>query len=262
MTSTFRIEKLQVGYIGANCYVLVDGPTCILVDPGDEGARILEWLVSLQLKPSLIIATHGHLDHTGAIPEVRAGLEAETSGTLSGTGAKDSGTGYPGSPALSGTDRAHRVLLAGHGADSAYFGPPAEKTNRELFRAIRASGYFTHFWKPIPALDCLLSDGDVVPGTCGMPGTNWMPGTGITVIHTPGHSAGSICLWHKEAGVLVSGDTLFRDGVGRTDAPDADSDLLQASLLKLARLPGDTKVFPGHGNETTIARELGRFKKN
>ena len=78
----------------------------------------------------------------------------------------------------------------------------------------------------------------------------------MKVIHTPGHSAGSICLYDAESAFLISGDTLFRDGVGRTDGPDSDVRALEHSLARLAVLPRDTVVFPGHGSRTTIGREL------
>ena len=74
------------------------------------------------------------------------------------------------------------------------------------------------------------------------------------VIHTPGHSQGSLCLWGE--GILFSGDTLFKGGVGRTDFPGASLQLLEKSLEKLSRLDGRASVYPGHGSETTIGREL------
>ncbi len=74
------------------------------------------------------------------------------------------------------------------------------------------------------------------------------------VIHTPGHTQGGICLLAGK--VLFSGDTLFRGGVGRTDFPGASSVILESSLKKLSLLDKDTVVYPGHGGQTTIGREL------
>lgn len=74
------------------------------------------------------------------------------------------------------------------------------------------------------------------------------------VIDTPGHTPGGICLLGD--GILFSGDTLFRDGVGRTDFPGASSRQLQDSLKKLSLLRAETVVYPGHGPETTIQKEL------
>ncbi len=76
----------------------------------------------------------------------------------------------------------------------------------------------------------------------------------FTVIHTPGHTPGGICL--SGEGVLFSGDTLFCNGVGRTDFPGASAAELRRSLEKLACLEPVTAVYPGHGPATTIGREL------
>ncbi len=76
----------------------------------------------------------------------------------------------------------------------------------------------------------------------------------LKVLHTPGHSPGSICLLGN--GFLISGDTLFFEGVGRTDLPGSDESKLRKSIKeKLFVLPDITKVFPGHGGVTTIGYE-------
>ncbi|MDR1415684.1 MAG: MBL fold metallo-hydrolase [Odoribacteraceae bacterium] len=75
-------------------------------------------------------------------------------------------------------------------------------------------------------------------------------------IHVPGHSAGSLCYYCEEEGVLVSGDVLFEGCIGRSDLPGGDPHLLVTGIReKLFALPGDTRVLPGHGNPTTILRE-------
>ena len=76
------------------------------------------------------------------------------------------------------------------------------------------------------------------------------------VIATPGHTAGGCCYYFKEAGFLVSGDTLFQDSVGRTDIPTGSMGTLVRSIKeKLFVLPDETKVYPGHGDNTTIGHE-------
>lgn len=75
------------------------------------------------------------------------------------------------------------------------------------------------------------------------------------VIHTPGHTQGGICLFGQ--GVLFSGDTLFKNGVGRTDLPESSYGLLERSLRKISKLGSGTIVYPGHGGETTIGVEFG-----
>jgi glyoxylase-like metal-dependent hydrolase (beta-lactamase superfamily II) len=76
------------------------------------------------------------------------------------------------------------------------------------------------------------------------------------VLHTPGHSEGSVCLYEERAGLLLAGDVLFAGSYGRTDLPGGDDELMVASLARLARdLPDEVRVLPGHGQETTIGRE-------
>ena len=80
-------------------------------------------------------------------------------------------------------------------------------------------------------------------------------GMKYTIIETPGHSPGGVCLYFKENGILFSGDTLFRGSVGRTDLLGGDGAVLAKSLPRLLELPDDTIVFPGHGPSTTIGVE-------
>ena len=76
------------------------------------------------------------------------------------------------------------------------------------------------------------------------------------VLHTPGHTQGSISLWIPSEGKLVAGDTLFRDSIGRTDLPGGDGrQILRSIHDKLLPLPEETVVIPGHGENTTIGRE-------
>ena len=76
------------------------------------------------------------------------------------------------------------------------------------------------------------------------------------VIHTPGHTQGSLCLWIPAEQKLVAGDTLFRESIGRTDLPGGDSKMILRSIAdKLLVLPEETEVIPGHGSITTIAHE-------
>lgn len=77
------------------------------------------------------------------------------------------------------------------------------------------------------------------------------------ILHTPGHTEGSICLYEERAGLLLSGDVLFAGSYGRTDLAGGNDEQMVASLARLAReIPPGVRVLPGHGPETTIAREL------
>ncbi len=77
----------------------------------------------------------------------------------------------------------------------------------------------------------------------------------LRVLHTPGHTEGSVCLLEEDEGLLYSGDTLFAAGWGRVDLPGGDPDAMVESLARLTTLDDRTAVFPGHGEATTIARE-------
>jgi hydroxyacylglutathione hydrolase len=77
------------------------------------------------------------------------------------------------------------------------------------------------------------------------------------ILHTPGHTEGSVCLYEERRGLLLSGDTLFPNGWGRTDLPGGDEEQMVVSIERLARsIPPAVRVLPGHGPETTIEREL------
>jgi glyoxylase-like metal-dependent hydrolase (beta-lactamase superfamily II) len=77
------------------------------------------------------------------------------------------------------------------------------------------------------------------------------------ILHTPGHTEGSVCLFEERLGLLLSGDTLFADGWGRTDLPGGNDEQMVSSIARLARvLPPTVRVLPGHGRETTLGGEL------
>ena len=78
-------------------------------------------------------------------------------------------------------------------------------------------------------------------------------GMDVTVLHTPGHTPGSVCLIIGD--IMFSGDTLFARSCGRTDLPGGDWATIQTSLRRLAELPVDYQIFPGHGESTTLAQE-------
>lgn len=94
--------------------------------------------------------------------------------------------------------------------------------------------------------DVLLKDGEIFE-LCGIKGQ---------VIATPGHTAGSCCFYFEEDQILISGDTLFQESVGRTDLPTGSmSSLVRSVREKLMILPDEVKVFPGHGMPTSIGYE-------
>jgi len=83
-----------------------------------------------------------------------------------------------------------------------------------------------------------------------------LPNLSGEVLHTPGHTEGSICVFFSRAGLLLAGDTLFAGSIGRTDLPGGDAGkILRSIQSRLLQLPENTLVIPGHGKETTIGAE-------
>jgi len=96
-----------------------------------------------------------------------------------------------------------------------------------------------------PPADRVLHDGDIIQ-------------TGeirLKVLHTPGHSPGSICLLDEEDDVIFTGDTLFAGSIGRTDLPESSPEAMTRSLKKLTFLPDSLKVYPGHYPASTLSAE-------
>jgi len=77
----------------------------------------------------------------------------------------------------------------------------------------------------------------------------------LTIMHTPGHTRGSVSLYCASAGVVLTGDTLFAGSIGRTDFPESSPQDMLNSLIRLAGLPDPTLVYPGHGPSTIIGVE-------
>ncbi|MDR2476361.1 MAG: MBL fold metallo-hydrolase [Treponema sp.] len=141
--------------------------------------------------------------------------------------------------------RSNGCLVAIHQADAECLGPDSYPVH---YRSITAAGgtaaYIDAHWKKMPPPDKTLKEGDGIGP--------------FTVLHLPGHTAGSIGLWDREAKVLFSGDTLFYSDYGRTDLPGGNEAQLFASLKRLFAMDPDTGVFPGHGPSTSIGEEAAR----
>jgi glyoxylase-like metal-dependent hydrolase (beta-lactamase superfamily II) len=105
--------------------------------------------------------------------------------------------------------------------------------------------------KGSPRADCILKDNDIIE----------IGQSGLKVIHTPGHTKGSVCLYTQ--GHVFTGDTLFVEAVGRTDLPGGShSQLLSSIREKLYTLPQDTRVWPGHDYGPTPWSTIGHEKQN
>ena len=98
----------------------------------------------------------------------------------------------------------------------------------------------------LPEAGAPLHEGDELP----------VGGESLRVIHTPGHTPGGICLYAGASGLVFTGDSLFRRSVGRCDLPGGDARTLVRSLCeKVLTLPQATRVFPGHGPQTSVGEE-------
>jgi len=198
------LETFPVGPLACNCTILGDEETrdAIVIDPGDDVARINERLTKSGLKLKQIIVTHAHIDHVGGALKLKR---------------------LTGAPILLNED--DLPLLQMMDTQAAWLGvrPPE-----------------------VAPPDEGLTDGQIV-------GLEHYP---ARVLHTPGHTQGSICLYFAPVKLLVAGDTLFAGSIGRTDLPGGNYDQIMGSLRsRLMTLPDETRVLPGHGPATTIGEE-------
>lgn len=190
-----KISVMQVGLIATNCYILEDEGTgkAAVIDPGDEADRILSVLQKAGVTVEYILLTHGHYDHTTAVPALHQALPEA---------------------------KIYIHQADANGAGSQLF-PLAGQVD-DLF---------------------LYDEGDTLP----------LGGLTIEVLHTPGHSLGSVTLRVK--GALFTGDTLFAGDCGRTDLPGGSYEQILRSLGRLGKLEGVSQVLPGHGPTSTMETE-------
>lgn len=190
-----KVSVMQVGPIGTNCYFLQDEETGLMaiIDPGDDWERILHQVKKAEGEVKYILLTHGHYDHTTAVPDLVKAL--------------------PG------------VQVYIHQAD-------ANGAGSQLFPLAAQVKDLNNY-----------DEGDTL--TLGS--------LTIEVMHTPGHSKGSVTL--KVGDVLFTGDTLFCGSCGRTDLRGGSYEEIMESLKRLGELEGDFHVCPGHDRTSTLERE-------
>jgi len=183
-----QIEKIELGPFGTNAYILICRHTneSVVVDAPADAGKLLELLKGT--RPKYILITHNHMDHTGALAELKSTLD---------------------------------LPIAAHADDAGRL--------------------------PVPA-DQLLSDGDVIS----------FGEIKLSVLHTPGHTPGSICF--LTGSYLIAGDTLFPGGPGRTGSPADFKKVMDSLTTKIFVMPDDTRVFSGHGNSTILGKERQAFE--
>lgn len=194
-----KLTILQLGVLGANCYVLENEGEAVAIDIGGDPERLLGLLAERHLKLGAILITHGHYDHVDGVEAVR---EA---------------TGAP-------------VYI--HEADA------------EMLTSGQKNLAFHFTQKPFRAVREFITvqEGQTIRAA----------GMEISVLHTPGHTPGGVC--YHVGNALFTGDTLFCGSIGRIDLGGNRKDML-ASLQRLAALPFDADVYPGHGESSTLGDE-------
>jgi hydroxyacylglutathione hydrolase len=213
------VERVVVGPWKTNCYIYSSSKKeCIIIDPGGDEEEIASRVDVLNMVPVGIALTHGHVDHVAALGRLRDNYAR----------------------------RGYKLPIAINTADRRFLGTGGMETHLESLEVIGMDGltFFGDDSAEMPKADVRLREGERVFNM------------DVVVVETPGHTPGSVCFYSDKEGVLFSGDTVFFDGVGRTDMPGGSDKKLRDSIQhKIATLPPETRVFPGHGPFTTVERE-------
>ena len=213
------VERVIVGPVFTNAYIYSEWKKeCIVLDPGGDSQIIISRLSLINMKPRGIVLTHGHIDHSSAVEELQEHYHQK------------------------GID----LQVAIHAKDKKYLGPKSTNAHMASFDEEDGSGHdgFDAAIQHMPKADILLEEGDNIFES------------DLKVIHTPGHTQGSICIYSEAQEILFSGDTLLFEGIGRTDLPGSDTNAIIRNIReKVFVLPEATRIFPGHGPFTSIERE-------
>nr|WP_281242069.1 MBL fold metallo-hydrolase [Lentibacillus persicus] len=188
--------------MGTNCYILHEDTYGLIVDPGGDPEKIIQYLTVESIVPEAILLTHAHFDHIGGVSELRT---------------------YYNIDVYLHDNEASWLENSQYNGSSMFMG--TEITTDAAEQSLT-------------------------------PGNKQIGGFPMEIVHTPGHSPGSVSFIFHEHACIVSGDVLFNNGIGRTDLPGGDINKLERSIRdSLYQLPGSFTVYPGHGPETTIENE-------
>lgn len=160
-----KIETLRVGYLQANCYIVTKNNKALIIDPGDEANKIINFCQDKNIVGILI--THHHPDHIGALKEVESHFNIK------------------------------------------------ESIDVDDFN--------------------------------------------FEVIKTKGHSSDSVTYYFPEENIMFTGDFIFKGTIGRMDFPTGSIEEMKESLDLISTYPHECKIYPGHGDSTTLEREVKRF---
>ena len=210
-----RINELTVGPVQTRCYILgtENGQECIVIDPGDEAERIRK--AAGDRKIAAILLTHGHFDHIGAVQELlNSELRIQNSELSAAAGKEDLST--------ADSSKGPRIII--HELDAPMLSDPTLNASVGLMgRQITA-----------PEATDLVREGDELE----------IAGLKIKVLHTPGHTPGSVC--YEIEGELFTGDTVFDFGWGRTDLPGGNESDMAASLRRIMPMVRSMPMHAGH----------------
>ncbi len=197
-----KTEFILSGEFQENCYIVYDDTSkkAIIIDPGQDGKKVIDKIEKLKLKPELLINTHGHFDHTFSDDIIR---------------------------------QKYNIPLAIHKDDTDMLSDAGKN-------------FSTIIGEPV-----IINKAEIIIEKEEIKETSFCK---YSVIHTPGHSKGSVCILINN--VLFAGDTVFKNSIGRTDLYGGNYDELISSLEKIKKLPADTIICSGHGPFTTLKDEL------
>lgn len=197
-----RVESFLVGMYQTNTYIIYDENTleAIIIDPGDRPTTVIQFLRKKSLKPTGIVLTHHHIDHVGAVKELKK-----------------------------------------------EYGCPVyiHKKDVEGLKELASNSMRLYKKKIEVQPDLFLKEGDTI--SAGQ--------VTLKVVHTPGHTPGSICLQVVGEKVVFTGDTLFADGIGRTDLKGGNEMAIRRSLIeRVNKWDDDVMIYPGHDSSATMAQ--------